>query len=80
MCIMYMQIDPIHMAYMNSVYSVVTDLCTNFMILGLMMLGVCACVCVCVFFIFCVCVCVGALHDKIANGQKTFTNSHPQFC
>ena len=67
---MYMQIDPIHMAYMNSVYSVVTGLCTNFMILGLMMLGVCACVCVC----------VGALHDKIANGQKTFTNLHPQFC
>ena len=43
---MYMQRDPIHMAYMNSVNSVVTDLCTNFMILGLMMLGVCACVCV----------------------------------
>ena len=41
---MYMQIDPIHMAYMNSVYSVVTGLCPNFMILGLMMLGVCACV------------------------------------
>ena len=73
-----MQIDPIHMASMNSVNSVVTGLCTNFMILGLMMLGVCACVCV--FFNFFVCVCVGALHDKIANGQKTFTNSHPQFC